>query len=51
MDKRLINQYYIMLEKFEKNEITQQKWYEYCAMILEVLMEENKNVFARLKDR
>ena len=51
MDKALINQYYTMLEKVERKEITQQQWYAFCASILYVIMEENKDVFVRLKDR
>jgi hypothetical protein len=51
MDNKLIKQYYIMLEKYEHGEITPQQWYEYCTMILGVLMEENKDVFVRLKER
>jgi hypothetical protein len=51
MSKETINQYYTMLEKFERKEITQQRWYEFCALILEVLMDENKDVFIRLKNR
>ena len=42
MDNQISKQYYMMLEKYEHGEITQQQWYEYCTMILEVLMEENK---------
>ena len=42
MDKQLTNEYYAMLEKFERREITQQQWYAFCASILNVIMEENK---------
>ncbi len=51
MNKDTVNQYYAMLEKYEHGEITQQQWFAYCAMVLEVLMEENKDVFTRLKNR
>jgi hypothetical protein len=51
MNASITNQYYLMLEKFERDEITQQQWYDFCAMILGVIMEENKDVFVRLKDR
>ena len=51
MNATTINQYYTMLEKFERDEITQQQWYDFCAMILGVIMEENKDVFVRLKNR
>jgi hypothetical protein len=51
MDKQLTNQYYDMLDKFERREITKQQWYAFCASILSVIMEENKDVFVRLKNR
>ena len=51
MDKQLTNQYYVMLEKFERKEITKQQWYAFCASVLSVIMEENKDVFVRLKNR
>ena len=51
MNASITKQYYLMLEKFERDEITQQQWYDFCAMILGVIMEENKDVFVSLKDR
>jgi hypothetical protein len=51
MDKQLTNQYYDMLEKFERKEITQQQWCAFCASILSVILEENKDVLVRLKNR
>ena len=51
MTKEMINQYYIMLDKVERKEITQQQWYTFCASILGQIMEENKDVFTRLKNR
>jgi hypothetical protein len=50
MDAQFKKQYYLMLEKLERDEITLQQWYEYCTMMLGVLMEENKDVFTRLKN-
>jgi hypothetical protein len=51
MNATITNQYYTMLEKFERDEITQQQWYDFCAMILGDLMEQHKDVFVRLKNR
>jgi len=51
MNKDIINQYYTMLEKFERKEITQQQWFSFCSSILERIMEENKDVLIRLKNR
>jgi hypothetical protein len=51
MTKDQIEQYYIMLEKFSRDEITQQQWYDYCTVVLGEMMLEHKDVFVRLKDR
>ena len=51
MSTTTINQYYTMLDKFERDEITQQQWFSYCALVLEQIMEENKDVLVRLKNR
>lgn len=51
MNKQLTNEYYDMFEKFKRREITQQQWYAFCASVLSVIMEENKDVFVRLKNR
>jgi hypothetical protein len=51
MNEQLTNEYYVMLEKFERKEITQKQWYAFCASILSVIMKENKDVFVRLKNR
>ena len=51
MSTTTINQYYTMLDKFERGEITQQQWFSYCALVLEQIMEENKDVLVRLKNR
>jgi hypothetical protein len=50
MNATTINRYYTMLEKFERKEITQQQWFTFCAMILGVIMEENKeNLYSSKK--
>jgi hypothetical protein len=51
MNSTTINRYYNMLDKFERKEITQQQWFTFCAQILEQIMEENKDVLVRLKNR
>jgi hypothetical protein len=51
MNQQLIQQYYENLQKFYANQMSTQQWYEYCDEILEQLMEENKDVFLRLKNR
>ena len=43
--------YYSALKKFKNGEITSQQWYEICAKLLGDLMEKNKDVFVRLKNR
>ncbi len=51
IDEETAQMYYNALEKFEKDEITSQQWYDICAKLLGDLMEKNKDVFIRLKDR
>lgn len=51
MKKELVDRYYEAYRKLESNEITQQQWYDLCLQILGEIMEENKDVLVRLKDR
>jgi len=51
IDEETTQMYYSALKKFENNEITSQQWYDICAKLLGDLMEKNKDVFIRLKDR
>lgn len=51
MTENQIKQYYENLEKFSRNEWTNQQWYDYCTVLLGELMEEHKDVFIRLKER
>jgi hypothetical protein len=51
MKQELIEQYYINLRKFERDEWTSQQWYDYCTMVLGELMNEHQDVFIRLKNR
>jgi hypothetical protein len=51
MNDTIIKQYYDMFEKFERDEITSQQWYDFCSVILGEIMEEHKDVFIRLKSR
>ena len=51
MNTELIQEYYTNLQKFQNNEWTSDMWYIYCASVLDQLMEENKDVFIRLKNR
>jgi hypothetical protein len=37
--------------KYENNEWSCQQWTEYCTMLLAELMEANKDVLIRLKNR
>ena len=41
------------IEKYQqycKGEISQEKWYEFCAFVLDFLMEENKDILKTLKE-
>jgi hypothetical protein len=46
-----IDSYYDMLERVQQGDITDEVWYKYCTEVLTTLMEENKDVFVRLKER
>ena len=37
--------------RFDNGMITEQEWFELCKEILVEIMEENKDVFIRLKNR
>ena len=51
MNNTLVLNYYTNLEKLKNNEISQDEWYVLCLEILEEIMEENKDIFVRLKNR
>ena len=51
IDEETTQMYFNALKKFENNEITSQQWYDICAKLLGDLMEKNKDVFVRLKNR
>jgi hypothetical protein len=41
------------IEKYQqycKGEISREEWYEFCTLILDFLMEENKNILKNLKE-
>ena len=38
-------------EQFCKGEISSEEWYEFCAFVLELLMEENADVLKNLKEK
>ena len=44
-------QYYEMFDKVQRGEITQEAWVDYCMKLLSEIMEDNKDVFIRLKNR
>lgn len=43
-------QYYRWYNKFLNGEITEKEWVEYCHYVLDLLLEENKDVLIRLKE-
>jgi len=51
LDPEVVANYWNALKKFENDEITSQQWYDVCAKLLGDIMEQNKDVFVRLKDR
>ncbi len=38
-------------EQFCKGEISNEEWHEFCAFVLELLMEENADVLKNLKEK
>ena len=38
-------------EEFCKGEISREEWNEFCALVLEILMEENADVLKNLKEK
>jgi hypothetical protein len=47
----MTNEYEIMFRKFQNNEITETEWREFCGKVLDKVLEENREVFVRLKFR
>ena len=50
-DEEMAERYYSALKKYENDEITREQWTDLCMQILGELMEKNKDVFIRLKNR
>ena len=44
-------EYYEMYAAVQRGEITQEAWVDYCMKLLADIMEDNKDVFIRLKYR
>ena len=36
--------------QYRKGEITSEEWYEFCSLVLEIIMDENKDVLKNLKE-
>jgi hypothetical protein len=51
IDPETTQHYFNALKKFENGEITSQQWYDICTKLLGDIMEQNKDVFIRLKNR
>ena len=45
------NEYDTMFRKFQTGEITETEWRDFCVKILDKVLEENKEIFVRLKFR
>jgi len=46
-----MNTYTQQYKRFKRGEITTQEWQRYCLKMLYKVMEENREVFVRLKNR
>jgi hypothetical protein len=51
MKQDTISRYEWAKARFDNGMITQQEWFEICRDILVEIMEENKDVLRRLRDR
>ena len=51
MKQELVERYYDYHERLKKGELTIQQWNDLCLLLLGEIMEENKDVFIRLKNR
>lgn len=49
--EKIIKDYEITLEEFHEGLIDYPTWYEYCEEILAEIMEENKEILEKLKNR
>ena len=43
------NDYYEMFAKVKDKQITEQDWFDYCSEMLNKIMEDNKDIFIRMK--
>jgi hypothetical protein len=51
MKQDIVSRYEWARVRFEAGRITQEEWYKICFELLGEIMEENKDVFIRLKNR
>jgi hypothetical protein len=51
MKQELVERYYDYYDRLKKGELTIQQWNDLCLLLLQEIMEENKDVFIRLKNR
>jgi hypothetical protein len=47
----MTNEYAIKFDKFQKGQITETEWREFCDKVLVQVLDETKDVFERLKVR
>jgi hypothetical protein len=51
MKQELVERYYDYYYRLKKGELTIQQWNDLCLLLLQEIMEENKDVLIRLKNR
>jgi hypothetical protein len=47
----MIREYSDKLQQLHDGSLSEQEWMDYCKAILEAVMEANKDVYIRLKER
>lgn len=51
MNKEFFAEYEQKFQSFQSGEISKEEWQDFCMQALSVLIEANKDVFVRLKER
>ena len=46
----IVEKYNEKYQQYCNNEISREEWYEFCTLVLEILMEENADILKNLKE-
>lgn len=51
MNEKFYAEYEQKFQAFQGGKISEKEWQDFCIQALSIIMEENKDVFMRLKER